>query len=267
MQNRLTIILALALLGAMGCGTDEKKQETAETPAAGPKLAGTSWLVETVGGRAVLAETELTLRFGGNDQITGNAGCNSFHGEFRLSGESLSFGPLASTRKACPEGILDQEAGYLAALARTERVRIEGGKTLLLLPGEEGEPIRLRPAPEPSLGDKPGVEGMVIYAGSSALALPEEGGRLTVKLLNVSEAEGAGALVARTVRTVRSSPPFPFRVAYSPESIDNGASYALEAELEIGGRVRFRSPSRVPVLTHEAPRGNVEVPLEGVSGS
>jgi len=267
MRNTLTFVLVLVLLGAVGCGKDEEKQETAQTPAAGPELAGTSWLVETMAGRAVLGETELTLRFGGNERISGNAGCNSFHGSFQLSGESLSFGPLASTRKACPEEILAQETGFLAALASTEQVSIEGGKILLLQPEGGGKPIRLRRAPEPALGDRPGVEGMVIYAGSTPLVLPEEGGHLTVKLLNVSEAEGAGVMVARTVRTVRSSPPFPFRVAYSPESLDNGASYAVEAEIEIGGQVRFRSPSRVPVLTHGSPRENVEVPLEAVSGS
>lgn len=266
MREGLTFALVLALVGAVGCGKDDEKQEPAETPAKGPELAGTTWLVETVAGRTVLGETQLTLRFGGNGQVSGNAGCNSFHGSFQLDGEALSFGPLASTRMACPEEIMDQETQFLAALGATERVTLEEGRTLLLQPAQGGEPIRLRRAPEPSLGDKPGVEGTVIYTGSSALVIPEEGAQLTVRLLNMSEAGGTGVLVARTVRTVRSSPPFPFRVAYSPESIDNGSSYAVEAEVEVGGRVRLRSSSRVPVLTNGAPRENIDLQMEAVPG-
>ncbi len=49
-------------------------------------------------------------------RASGFAGCNRFSGPYTLSGDSLSFGPLISTKMACAQGN-DVEVAYLAALA------------------------------------------------------------------------------------------------------------------------------------------------------
>jgi uncharacterized lipoprotein YbaY len=106
---------------------------------------------------------------------------------------------------------------------------------------------------------------MVVYRGTPPLSIPEEGAQLTVKLFDLTQADRDPQLLARTVRTVRNTPPYPYRVAYTAESIDGGGSYAVEGEIEVEGTVRYRSRGRVPVLTNGAPHENVEIVLEAVA--
>lgn len=51
-------------------------------------------------------------------RAAGFAGCNRFSGSYTLAGDSLRFGPLMSTKMACP-GQDQVEVGYLAALGAT----------------------------------------------------------------------------------------------------------------------------------------------------
>ena len=69
-----------------------------------------------------------TLHFGADGQATGNAGCNSFFGPYRASGNSLSVGPLGSTSRLCPdpEGLMEQEAQFLRTLQSAASFRIDG---------------------------------------------------------------------------------------------------------------------------------------------
>lgn len=48
-------------------------------------------------------------------RVSGFAGCNRFSGTYTVVGDSLHFGPLMSTKMACP-GQDQVEVGYLAAL-------------------------------------------------------------------------------------------------------------------------------------------------------
>lgn len=59
-------------------------------------------------------------------QAIGFAGCNRFTGGFRRDGEALSLGPLAVTRRACPDG-MELEQNYLAALQSTARWNVLAG--------------------------------------------------------------------------------------------------------------------------------------------
>jgi heat shock protein HslJ len=50
--------------------------------------------------------------------IEGFSGCNSYNGGANLNGSEVSFGPFASTLKACPlpDGLMEQEGNYLSLL-------------------------------------------------------------------------------------------------------------------------------------------------------
>jgi putative lipoprotein len=67
----------------------------------------------------------------GEGQVAGSAGCNRFSGPCTVDGSTLTFGNLASTRMACADG-MDQEAAFLAALARVRSWRIAGDRLELL---------------------------------------------------------------------------------------------------------------------------------------
>jgi heat shock protein HslJ len=96
-------------------------------------LAGSTW--EVIGynnGKggvvSVIIGTEITAVFGEDGMLTGSAGCNNYNASYETSGDNnISIGPAATTRKFCadPEGTMDQEQQYLAALQTAATYKIE----------------------------------------------------------------------------------------------------------------------------------------------
>ena len=67
--------------------------------------------------RSVVLDSELTAEFTAEGTVSGSGGCNRFSGEYTVTGEEISIGPLISTRMACEsEELSTQEFGYFAAL-------------------------------------------------------------------------------------------------------------------------------------------------------
>ena len=101
-------------------------------------LAGTSWLAigYNNGKQAVVSVSigaELTANFGKDGNLTGSAGCNEYNGPYKVDGNKITIGPLASTMMFCndPEGVMDQEAQYLEALQSSATYQIEGNRLVL----------------------------------------------------------------------------------------------------------------------------------------
>jgi heat shock protein HslJ len=78
-----------------------------------------------------IAGTTLTATFTAEGQVGGDAGCNSYSGPYKLDGTSLTVGPLATTRKACEQAIMDQETAFLAALQTPTTVETSGATVTL----------------------------------------------------------------------------------------------------------------------------------------
>jgi heat shock protein HslJ len=96
-------------------------------------LAGTSWeVISYNNGKeavvSVIIDTQITAEFGGSGELLGSAGCNNYFGPYETDGENISMGPFGTTRKACqePEGIMEQESQYLAALETADTYSIDG---------------------------------------------------------------------------------------------------------------------------------------------
>jgi heat shock protein HslJ len=81
-----------------------------------------------------LCGTEPVLRLGEHGSLEGDGGCNRFRGGYTLNRDWRAIGPIANTRKACPEpdGIMEQEVTYLQALETVAKYRIEGEELTLL---------------------------------------------------------------------------------------------------------------------------------------
>ena len=99
------------------------------------RLPGTSWTVLAYNNGkqavvSVLAGTKLTAVFGKDGTIAGSAGCNDYHGPAKALAPKISIGPLASTKKFCadPDGVMDQESQYLAALETAATYRVQGNR-------------------------------------------------------------------------------------------------------------------------------------------
>jgi heat shock protein HslJ len=79
---------------------------------------------------SVIIGTQLTADFA-EGTVAGSAGCNNYNAAYELEGDNaISFGPPATTRKLCadPEGIMEQEAQFLAALQSAVAYRIDGDR-------------------------------------------------------------------------------------------------------------------------------------------
>lgn len=105
-------------------------------------LAGTGWVLEELGG-VTLVDVEPTLTFGGDGTVTGSSGCNTFSGTYALDGPTLTFGPLATTKKGCADPTMFVESAFLAAMGgitdwsvdAAGRLVLKGPRPLILRPG------------------------------------------------------------------------------------------------------------------------------------
>lgn len=134
----------LKLSGADGLGFVARPMN-ADNPAGDPAgLQGAEWVVEDINRGGVIDRTRLTLTFGADGRVSGNGGCNSFSGSYSADGSSVTFGPLAMTRRACiGEALNAQETRYAAALTgrMTWEIRADGA---LELTGDGGRRLLLR---------------------------------------------------------------------------------------------------------------------------
>jgi heat shock protein HslJ len=92
-----------------------------------------------------LSASEITAEFR-DGQVNGTAGCNGYFGSYEREGNQLTLGPMAMTEMACgqPEGVMDQEMQYLAALEKSASYEIEFSQVdgdQLLIAGDEGQTI------------------------------------------------------------------------------------------------------------------------------
>ena len=95
-----------------------------EMPSEEVTLEGTTWILQSYGEsdnlKTVLADTEITATFNSDDgMVEGSAGCNNYSGSYEVEDNQLSISePIIATEILCtePEGIIEQEQEYLAAL-------------------------------------------------------------------------------------------------------------------------------------------------------
>jgi heat shock protein HslJ len=113
-------------------------------------LAGTSWRVLGVNENDAVVTSALTERltadFGADGTISGNGGCNTFRGTYRVDGDAITISDLASTMMGCEQDVMATEQAYLAALQRATRSSVSG--TTLELRDDRGAlQVSLRSAP------------------------------------------------------------------------------------------------------------------------
>ena len=94
------------------------------------------WLAEDIQGVVVIDRIQTIVEIGEDGAVSGSGGCNRFAGKATISGDTISFSPLASTEMACSPAVMDQEQKFHAALAATKAFRIHPlERKLVLLDG------------------------------------------------------------------------------------------------------------------------------------
>jgi hypothetical protein len=111
-------------------------------------LTGTRWrLTRLDAATPVPEDAGIELRFEGGG-VAGSGGCNAFRAEV-LSGErdAVEIGPIAATRRICPEPVRSREQRFLDALGRATRIGFWFGRLEIQYDTPERRTGRLRFAP------------------------------------------------------------------------------------------------------------------------
>ena len=154
MLRATLLTLPLALLVACspstpaqgGPDTDAASAPVQELPAASglsidaSHLTANHWLLASASDKANAPidilfpneEAPLQLDFGdGGLSISG--GCNQQSGSYQIQGETLTVGPLAATRRACAEALMQADSAISAQLAAPLQIKaIDAGQLLLV---------------------------------------------------------------------------------------------------------------------------------------
>lgn len=111
--------------------------EATEAANAGALGSVPSWTLVSYGDPTaptpVLPDAPITLQFSGRG-VGGNAGCNTYAGNFEFSNDTLTIGELITTLIACSEPILAQEDAYLDALQTATGYSISGDQLTISYP-------------------------------------------------------------------------------------------------------------------------------------
>jgi heat shock protein HslJ len=126
-----------------------------------------SFLVPPSTVSAPLPGTTLDVVFG-IASIGGSSGCNTFNGTYGTNGNAVRISPLATTRLACPQDVMDQELAFLGALQGVSFIDYRG--STVLLTDRHGHLVvaLVRPTPEPEASGSPSAAPSV-----AASATPE----------------------------------------------------------------------------------------------
>lgn len=80
-----------------------------------------------------------TVDFSPLGRINGTTDCNSFRGQYELTGTALDVGPLATTKMLCPDA---QESEFLNMITEANSIYFTAnGQLVLLLPFDSGSVI------------------------------------------------------------------------------------------------------------------------------
>jgi heat shock protein HslJ len=164
-MRHITLTLLAALLAACpsprSSGTADSARAAAAPDTTAPAapartappaaLEGTEWRLADIGGQPSPPGADSTRHPGftliaEGRTVQGSAGCNRMKGTYQLDGQNLKFGPLATTRMACPA--MQTETAFLKALEATTRYEVSGSS--LTLYGADTAVARLEAATNPN---------------------------------------------------------------------------------------------------------------------
>jgi heat shock protein HslJ len=124
-----------------------------------------SYLVPPSTVQAPLAGTTLDVVFG-IASVGGSSGCNTFNGTYGTNGNAVRISPLATTRLACPQDVMDQELAFVGALQGVSFIDYRGNT--LLLTDRHGHLVvaLVRPTPEPEASASPSAAPSVLASAT-----------------------------------------------------------------------------------------------------
>ena len=71
-------------------------------------------------------DVDTSIEFKSDGTLSGTVGCNSFGGEFKVDGDTVTFGSVASTMMFCEGPVGDQEMGTLTVFQESAKFVLDG---------------------------------------------------------------------------------------------------------------------------------------------
>ena len=106
-------------------------------------LSGTTWKLSSFGSisnpTAALPNINSSLVFGKDGRMNGNVGCNSFGGDYKVSADQITFGPVLRTMMACQGPVMQQEDAVMLVFSGTAKYTVDSGK--LMITSTNGETV------------------------------------------------------------------------------------------------------------------------------
>jgi len=210
-HHALPLIAPLLVLFFSACATQTGGSRYA------PELAGTSWVVTRIDGRAPLRGDALSADFGVDGRLNGDSGCNSYSGPFIQDGSTIRVGELLSTRRACIDADRQRQEGRVLAILQGEtivryerdRLNVRSSDGTLELARTDSDVARstrgavgAASGPRQSMLDCDGIALTVVYASDSA-ELSWNGGRDVLRQRAVTT--GAGIWYESDRNTLRGT--------------------------------------------------------------
>lgn len=124
----LTAICTILLVGLQSCSCKKGAEAVAE-------LSAGSWELKEINGKSIdktdfakIPELNFTKE---ENRVSGNSGCNSMSGTYKIEEDKITFGPIAGTKMAC-EGTGENQ--FTTAFNTVQKFKLQG-KTLKLYDG------------------------------------------------------------------------------------------------------------------------------------
>lgn len=101
-----------------------------------------NWLCEDIDKKGVIDIAQSTLELKPDGTVAGNTSVNRYSGTVEISDNNFALGPLATTRRAGPPALMDQESRFLAALAKAKRFVVDENEVLTMFDEEQNAVLR-----------------------------------------------------------------------------------------------------------------------------
>lgn len=133
MKNPILLFL-IVFLAACGASKDKKAADTPDMEKTDQSiLLNDIWVLESINGKEIAEgdfsrERPLLEFHKAGGKVMGNTGCNQLNGSYSTEGDKISFGPLMTTKMACPG---NGETSFMTALSEVNGYKIENLKLYL----------------------------------------------------------------------------------------------------------------------------------------
>jgi uncharacterized lipoprotein YbaY len=230
-------------------------------PTDGSSLTGVVWqwqhTVTSTNSMTPDDPSRYTIEFGSDGRGSIRADCNRGSGSYEVTGNQITFGPIATTLAACPPGSLDSD--FLRQLDDAGVYTTDGSRLFIGLKSS----VAVMSFVNSASATQAAVTGVVTYRQRIAL-LPEA--IVRVQLQDVSRADAPAVVLGeQVIETMGRQVPFAFSIPYDPTAIDPRGRYTVRARIEnAAGDLLWTSTQAYPVITMGNPTSDIEVIVQPV---